>query len=694
MNIESLFSPKSIAVIGASTRVGNVGNDIVKNLVTQGFAGGIYPVNPHAEELYDKKCFPGILDIPDEVELAVVVVPAVAVPDVVRGAIEKGVRAIIVISSGFREVGNEKAEEEIRVMCDDAGVALLGPNCLGVLCPKSAMNASFAVRLPRKGSIAFLSQSGALCAGILDYTEKTNLGFSKFVSMGNKAQLDEVVLMRFLEEDPDTKIVVLYVEQLSDAPGFIHAVRALRKKGKSVLVVKSGSTSAGAGASASHTGALAGNDTVYDALFEKAGAIRVKDFDDLFEYLSGFGSTKFPKGDRVAVLTNAGGPGVLATDEIILQGLALAEISEETKNALKEFLPASSSTHNPIDILGDADALRYQKALETILQDANVDAVEVVLTPQSMTQISETAQAIADLARTSEKTILVSFMGAMDVLPGIEILETAGIPVSRFPQKSVRTLAMMRRFVDEGNRQEEMFDSFDSERVPAQEILAKYPNGGSMSVGDALAFFSAYGFSVTKSRVIQSPDTARSAVEYVGGLSAFKILSPDIEHKSDAGGVALHITPERAEEEYTAMMARVEKNVPHARIDGILVAEMVTERGAEFILGMIKDPNLGHAVMVGFGGVYVEVFRDVAFGLVPVSRSSAKIMIDKLKSKALLRGARGGELLDEEQLLLSIGKMSKILEEHPEILEADMNPLVVFAKGKGIKVLDARITLA
>lgn len=693
MHIEKLFSPSSVAVIGASTRPGNVGNDIVKNLTTQGFGGEIYPVNPKATELYGKKCYATIADIPGSVDLAIVVVPAVAVVDVAREAAEKGVGAIIVISAGFREVGNMQAEEDLKKLCDEKGIALLGPNCLGVINPHLSMNASFATRIPQMGDIAFLSQSGALCTAMLDYAAKERIGFSKFASIGNKAQLDEVALMKFLATDSLTRVVVLYAEQLNDADGFTEAVHVLREAGKPVLVVKSGATAAGSGASASHTGALAGNDAVYDALFARAGAIRVRDFDDVFEYLSGFDGEKLPTGDRTAVITNAGGPGVLATDEIVLQNLELAQLSEQTKSALVSFLPAAANTHNPVDVLGDADAARYEQSLAAILADDNVDNVVVVLTPQSMTQIAETAQCVARLAKESKKFVCATFMGATDVEAGMGILRVERIPVSRFPQKAVRTLAAMRHFAKRLDGKEAVFENFSKDEARVREIQSRYSEGGNMSTDDAMAFFDAYGFAVTKSAIAKTPEEAVLAAQAVGGLAVMKIMSPDVLHKSDAGGVKLGVTPENAREEFSAMIARVGKNVPGAKLEGVLLAEMITEKGVEFILGSVKDPNLGSAVMAGFGGVYVEVFRDVAFGAVPVSKTRAQEMIESLKSKALLRGARGGEMLDEEAFLESIGRMSQLLAEHPEILEADMNPVLVFSKGKGVKILDARITL-
>lgn len=692
MNLDAIFSPKSVAIVGASTRVGSVGNDIVKNLVTQGFRGKIYPVNPNATELYEKKCYRNIQEISSSVDLVIVAVPANGVLKVVQESIEKGVLAIIIISSGFREAGNIQKEEEIRNLCDKADVALLGPNCLGVIHPYSSMNASFATRIPKAGSIAFLSQSGALCTAILDYSAKTNFGFSKFVSMGNKAQIDEVALMRFLEEDAETKIVVLYVEQLTDADGFIEAVQRLHAKGKPVLVIKSGVTSVGAGASASHTGALAGDDAVYEALFEKAGAIRIYDFDDLFEYLSGFMSQRLPKGNRVAILTNAGGPGVLVTDEIILRNLQLANFSQETLKKLGDFLPASASMRNPVDILGDADASRYRRSLEILLEESSVDSVIVVLTPQSMTEISKTAEVIIDVSQSSEKVIYVVFMGATDVMKGIEILQKKYIPVSQFPQKAIRSLDAMYRFtrLSSYGKNEESSNTFEKNEK-SWEIISRYSDGGNLSSSDALKFFEMYGFSIARSTTITDVSQAREAVESMGGVAVFKIISPDITHKSDVGGIALSVSSDTAEKEFETMIGRVLQKAPRAKIEGILVAEKITEKGFEFILGSTKDPNLGCAIMVGLGGIYVEVFRDVSFGLIPISEKDAIAMIEKLRSKVLLRGVRGNEILDEKALVRSIKKMSEILENHPEILETDINPLLVLAQGKGVKVLDARI---
>lgn len=694
MRIEALFSPSSIAVVGASTRSGSVGNNIVKNLVLQGFSGSVFPVNPHAEILFEKKCFSKIADIPGAVDLCIVAVPAPSVVGVVKEAIEKKVSAIIVISAGFRETGNVREEEEIRSLCDKSDIVLLGPNCLGVIHPKISMNASFASRMPKAGSVAFLSQSGALCTAMLDYATKKYFGFSKFVSIGNKAQLDEAALIRFLADDEDTHVVVLYVEELRNAREFLLASDMLRLKGKPLLVMKSGLTISGSGASASHTGAIAGNDAVYDALFERSGAIRVRDLDDLFEYLPGFIAGRFPVGDRVAILTNAGGPGVLATDEVVLRGMRIADLSAETQDALSKFLPPAANFRNPVDILGDADCSRYKGALQAILDDASVDSAVVVLTPQSMTEIPQTAKIITDFWESSKKPLVAAFMGgSSDIESGVSVLEEKGVPTSRFPQKSVRALAALYQYGKERNKsqEEEFSPALFSTRNETENIFERYQQGGEISLVDSMEFLTSCGFSVANTMYARSVQEAREAIERIGGTGVLKIVSPDISHKSDVGGVVAGVSSDTIEEAYQHMMDRVRRNVPNARIEGVIISEMILEKGVECILGSVRDPNLGHAVMAGFGGVYVEVFRDIAFGLVPVSKTAARSMIEKLRCKALLRGARGGEIMDEEAFLDAIGRLSTILERYPKISEIDINPLLVLPQGKGTKVLDARI---
>lgn len=696
MRFDSLFNPKSIAIIGASTRAGSVGNDIVKNLVEQGFAGAVYPVNPKADKLYGRKAYARIGDIREDVDLAIVVVPAQVVPSVAREAAEKGVRAMIVISAGFREVGNGEGEEELREICDKHGVVLLGPNCLGAINPHILMNASFASRMPRPGGIAFLSQSGALCTAVLDYAEASGAGFSKFASMGNKAQLDEAALMEYLAEDDTTKVIALYVEALRDAGRFIEAVRAARSEGKAVLVLKSGRTQAGASASASHTGSLAGNDAVYDALFDQAGAIRVGSIQEMFAHMTVFASPSKPRGKRVAVLTNAGGPGVLVTDAAVEAGLESAKLADRTVEKLQTFLPSAANVHGPVDILGDAKADRYERALELLVADSEVDSIMVVLTPQSMTEIEKTAQAITAQAERTNKPIIASFMGGKDVVPGLDILQRGGVPAAPYPQPMVQALAARAKFAsdqDGGRRTRFSFSDIDIERVSEIFSSARAAGKTAFPEAEALKIFEAYGFETLESILVTSAEEAEKAAKKIAAKVVLKIVSQDILHKSDAQGIELDVAPEDAGKKYDELLARVRKNRPDAKLDGALVVEMGSKDGHEFILGSVKDPGLGQAVMVGLGGIYVELFRDTRFAIAPVSREDALRMVRGLKAHKLIEGMRGGPELDEDALVDAIGRISQMLLDHPSIQEIDINPLSVLPKGRGVKVLDARVIL-
>ena len=413
MNLNAIFEPRSIAVVGASTKEGSVGNDVVKNLVTQGYEGKIYPVNPKAEELYGLRCYPNLKSIGERIDLVVVVVPAAVVPGVMEEAAELKVKGAIIISAGFKEAGHPELEEQIKAICLKNDIALIGPNCLGVVNPEIKMNASFAPIMPQTGNIGFLSQSGALGTAVLDYAQKLNMGFSKFVSVGNKALVDEIALFEYLYDDPQTKVIALYAEQLTNSENLIKLARKITTGGKAkpIIALKSGRTAAGASASASHTGALIGNDTAYDALFRQAGIIRVHTTVELFEYLRVFSNNPLPKGNRVAIVTNAGGPGVLTTDECISHGLALAPISVKTEVALKSNLPASANWHNPIDILGDAPAERYQHTLQILANDPDVDSLIVILTPQSVTDEQGVADAIINTKKNTKKPMVVSFVG-------------------------------------------------------------------------------------------------------------------------------------------------------------------------------------------------------------------------------------------------------------------------------------------
>lgn len=698
MKLDSIFYPKSIAIIGASTETGHVGNDIVKNLVHQGYKGKIYPVNPKAANLYKLKCYSNILEIKSKVDLAVVVVPSGIVPTVLQEIAKKKVPGVIVISAGFKEVGNFDLENQVREICLKNNIALVGPNCLGVINPEIKMNASFATIMPPTGNIAFISQSGALCTAILDYAQKLDIGFSKFVSVGNKALLSEDQLFDYLAKDKKTKVVAMYVEQLTNAPALIKAARKLThgKNPKPVIAIKSGRTSAGASASASHTGALAGNDAAYEALFAQAGIIRVETIQELFDYLRVFTHNDLPKGDRVAIITNAGGPGVLTTDTVILKGLKLAPISAKTTAELKKHLPLFANFKNPIDVLGDARADRYEAAINILEKDKNVDSIIVILTPQSVTEFSKTAQAIVNAKKKSKKPIVASFMGGQLVNLGVKILRSNGVSTFNFPESAASALSALTdfKFIEkEKSNSKFVFKNTNKKAIAKIFEEAKEHKKVFFPEIDSLPILNHYGFPTLVTHIATTAEEAKEIVEKIDKKVAMKIVSPDILHKTDSGGVMLNVAPNQAFASFKEIVARVKKNLPTAKIEGVLITEMIKEKGVEMILGAVKDGGLGHTIMVGLGGVYVEVFKDVAFGLAPLSANDVQKMINKLKSKKILDGAREQAVMDTQALINCVGRLSQLLMDFPNIKEIDINPLLVLPNGHGVRVLDARIVV-
>ncbi|KKP59614.1 MAG: CoA-binding domain protein [Candidatus Magasanikbacteria bacterium GW2011_GWC2_34_16] len=698
MNLDSIFNPKSVAIIGASTEVGSVGNDIVKNLTTQGYTGKVFPVNPKATKLYGLKCYPDVLSIPEKVDLAIIAVPASIVTTVMHEVAKKKVKGAIVITAGFKEAGQPERELELSEICRKNNIALIGPNCLGVINPAIKLNASFAATMPPAGGVAFLSQSGALCTAVIDYAQKLEIGFSKFVSVGNKALVDETDLIEYLANDPETKVIALYVEQLKDAGKIIHAVRKLihGPNPKPVIAIKSGKTLAGASASASHTGALAGNDAAYEALFKQAGIIRAYSTNELFDYLRVFTHNQLPVGNRVAIITNAGGPGVLATDEVIDSGLSLAQITAASQKKLTAVLPAWANFHNPFDILGDAKAKRYEATLKIILADKQVDSVLVILTPQTMTEIETTAKAIINCKKKTKKPIVVNFMGGRLVTEAVRTMRSDQISTLQFPEQAARSLAMLTKFAGQQKQKSTKFNFTDINKKAVTKIFTDAQNRGQKALPEALALpvLAAYKFPLPKYYIVQNETEAEAAVKKINGRVALKIVSPDILHKSDIGGIALNVEPHEVKQKFHTLIKTVHKNAPTADLKGILVMEMLhVPSSAEFILGASKDPGLGAAVMVGLGGIFVEIFKDVSFGLLPLTKENAAQMVADLKANEIICGARGQKHLDGKSLVESIGRLAQLLTDFPQIKEIDINPLVILQEGQGVKALDARIIL-
>jgi len=698
MSLKSLFYPKSIAIIGASSREKTVGNDIVKNLVYQGYKGKIIPINPKIEELYGKKVFSDINLVDTTIDLAVVAIPAKFVPENLEQAAKKGAKAAIVISAGFKEIGNIELESQLKKVCEKNKISLVGPNCLGAINPEIKMNASFGQLMPELGSVAFMSQSGALCTAVLDYAKELGVGFSKFISIGNKADVNEIKLIKYLAEDDQTKVILIYAEELTNAPEFIELMKKINRGSnpKPVIVLKSGRTEAGAGAIASHTGSLAGGDTAYNALFKQAGIIRASSIKELFDLAQIFALNPLKKAKNLAIITNAGGPGVLTTDEATDNGLEMAKLSEDTTKKLKEFLPPAASSHNPVDVLGDARADRYKFALELIATDKNVDSIQVIMTPQSMTEIEETARVIIDARKHISKPIVVSMMGATTVRPGVDLLREEKVATASFPEPGAKALAQLDKFVSWHNTPLEKsmkFTDVDKEKVKRIFSEARKKGQTSFPEAEAMEIIKAYNFPVLQSEIAKSADQALEISKKFGSKLAMKIVSPDILHKSDVGGVMLNVTSEDIQKKYKQMIKTVSKNKPEAKLEGVLLMEMAPDNGTEVILGVNRAPGLGTMIMFGLGGIYVEVLKDVNFAYAPLTKSDSLDMISTLKTSDLFKGVRGEKAKDIEMLSECIGRLSQLVTDFPEIVELDINPLLALPKGEGAKVLDVRVVI-
>jgi acetyltransferase len=710
--MEAIFAPRSVAVIGASTTPGKVGHDIFANILKGGYQGVLYPVNPTAKSILSVRAYPGVSDVPDEVDLAMIILPPQRAIQAVEDSITKSVQGIVIVSAGFREVGPEgrAIEDRIVAMCREAGVRVVGPNCLGVINPHPSvsLNASFSARMPASGNISFISQSGALCTAVLDFAADRDFGFSKFISIGNKADVDELDLLEYFHQDTDTNVILLYIEELRRGDRFIQTVKEITSGNRPtpVLAIKSGRTSAGAQAAASHTGALAGTEAVYDAIFEQAGVIRVNTIDELFDFANAFAFKvqsalgkmvrRIPSGNRVAIVTNAGGPGIVATDMTVSSGLELAQFNPETIEVLASHLPSAANLHNPVDVIGDATQDRYENALAAVIRDDGVDGALVILTPQSMTNALETAKAITKIAHRSHKPIMCSFMGIVDVSAGVEYLQEQGYPVYRFPENAAKSFGALYRYSQWLNRQHlapyKMTYDVDKARGIVTDCLA----AGRTAIGekDGNALLECYGFNVLPTRLAQSAEEAAAVAAEIGFPVVMKIVSPQILHKSDAGGVKVGIDGEdAAHRAYEEIVANAGAFDPEAHIDGVLVIQMAPA-GQEVILGMNRYPGFGPLLMFGFGGIFVEVFKDVTFRLAPVDRNEARRMIKAIRAVKLLKGFRGAPAADLEALQQALVRLSDLATNHPEIKELDINPLLAHPEGQGATVADCRMLLA
>jgi acetyltransferase len=700
-NLDKVFQPKSVAVIGASQKPQSVGSTVLKNLAAGQFPGPMYAVNPKYKKLGEVPCVASIAELPTAVDLAVVCTPAVTVPEIVRECGKKGIPGLLIVSAGFRETGPEGEQLERDVLAAAAefdGLRIVGPNCLGIMAPHAALNVSFANAMPKKGQIAFISQSGALCTSVLDWALQENIGFSHFVSVGNMLDVSIGDLIDYFATDRWTESIILYVESITEAREFMSAARGFARK-KPIIAYKAGRFAQSAQAAASHTGAMAGVDTVYEAAFNRAGIVRVFEMMDMFDCAELLARQKIPQGPRLAIVTNAGGPGVMATDALLDRKGELAEISPETIEKLNPHLPAAWSHGNPVDVLGDADAKRIAKAVELVLADKNVDAALVVFTPQAMSEPTEAAKAVIEVAQKSTKPVLTAWMGGVSMAAGIELFNKAGIPTYSAPEQAVRAFMYL---VSYAKTREVLYETprdlpveFPLHRSKLRAVFDTILSEGHdiLTETTSKALLDAYEIPVTKPYVARSSDDAVKLAHRVGYPVAMKVMSQQITHKTDVGGVKLSLTNDKeVVAAFDSIVNRARELRPDALVEGVTVQKMVTSPvGHELIIGARRDNVFGTVLLVGAGGTSAELFRDRALELPPVSERLALRMLQSLRSWPLLKGYRGRPAANIDRLIEVIIRLSYLVADYPEIKELDVNPLLVTPDDA--VALDARIIL-
>jgi len=698
--LKAFFQPGSVAVIGASSNPTKLGYAVVRNLVEGGYAstGKIYPINLAGGEILGHKAIPSVLDVPGPVDLAVLVIPYPLVPDALRICGQKGIPAAIVISAGFREAGMEglERERELLQIAQQFNIRLIGPNCLGVIDTFTPLNASFAAGTPPAGPMAFMSQSGALGTAVLDIALAGRLGLSKFVSLGNKADVSEIDLLQAWVDDPNTKVIMIYTEGMPNGQEFIRVAQRVTRL-KPVIAIKSGVTQSGSRAVSSHTGSLAGSEQAYQAAFQQAGILRADSMEGLFDMALAIGYQPLLEGDRIAIITNAGGPGILATDALERAGMSMARFNLETIYALEQYLPDAASAANPVDVLGDARADRYRFALECVAADPNVDGMIVLLTPQAMTEIELTAQVVGELAENCPKPVLACFMGEARVERGIAILNSHEVPNYPFPERAACALRAMADYREIRLRTEPRFATFDVDKAAVEQLFKRVRAEGRASIGDSEArqILQAYGLQIPQSQVAETPDQAVQFASQIGYPVVLKIASPDILHKTDVGGVKVGLeNAEAVRDAFELMTYRAQRYLPEARLWGCLVQQMVPAGGLEVLAGMNRDPQFGPLVTFGLGGIYVETLKDVTFRLAPFSVQDAEQMLSEIRAHALLDGVRGKPAADKAAIIDALLRVGQLVQDFPEIAEVDINPLVVYAPGQGAVAIDMRLVLS
>ncbi|MFC6826019.1 acetate--CoA ligase family protein [Halopelagius fulvigenes] len=689
--LSELFVPERIAVVGATEREGSVGRAIMENLV-EDFDGEVVPVNPKYDEVFD---LPAVGSVGDaDADLAVVVVPPHVAVDVVENAGEAGVSNVVVITAGFGETGTEGAtrEQELTAVAEEYDMNLVGPNSLGIMSTPNGMNATFGPENATEGSMSFMSQSGAFITAVLDWANDQGIGFKDVVSLGNKAVLDEADFVDTWGDDEDTDVIIGYLEGIDAGREFIDTAREVTSD-TPIVLVKSGRTDAGAQAASSHTGTIAGSDEAYEAGLEQAGVIRAESVQELFDAARVLENQPLPENDDIAVITNAGGPGVMTTDAVGDSRLSMAEFTDETLDTFSETLPEEGNIFNPVDIVGDADNERFREALDAALADENVGAALVLSCPTAVLDYGELAEDTVELQEKHDKPVAACFMGGERVTSAEEVLTDAGIPNYFDPARAVGGLDALARFRDISRREYDDPVEFDVDRERAREILSSVKGRDDTRLGvEAMDLLDAYGIETPQGDIVDAPADALEVAEGIESDVVMKIVSPDILHKSDIGGVKVGVPNEEVYDAYEDLVTRARNYQPDANIIGVQVQEMVDlDAGVETIVGMNKDPQFGPLLMFGLGGIFVEVLEDTTFRVAPVSESEAAEMTEEIDSAPLLRGARGRDPVDVEGVSETIQRLSQLVTDFPAILELDINPLV--AAPDGVKAVDVRLTV-
>ena len=695
-SLKPFFDPRGVAVIGASSSPTKLSYGILRNMTLYGFKGQVAPVNPRASQILGLKCYADIADVPDPLDLAVIVLPAPAIPPVLEACGRRGLGAVTIISGGFKEVGSEGAhlEKDILEIADRYQMRLIGPNCVGTLDMYSGLNTTFIQGEPEKGGIGFVSQSGAVGGGVVDLLRNKQIGFSNFSSLGNEADVSETDVIEYLAAEQHTRVIAAYVEQIRDGQRFVATARQVTPR-KPIVLLKAGRTQAGARAVSSHTGSLAGSHAAYQAAFAQSGVIEVDNVASLFEVAQALDTQPLPKGKRVAILTNAGGPAALASDSLANHGLQIADLSEQTRQLLRERLNPAAQVGNPVDTLGGAEPDEYRLALQAVLADPNVDAAIPILVPQALVDPAAVARSLCEAAQGSFKPVLACFMGDWSVGPAREVLHKNGVPMYVYPEAPGLVLGAMLRHAAWQSRPAEPTPALDGlDRASAQELIRAESGRGSLGEALTRPLLAAYGMPVVAGAAAHSPEEAAAVAGRIGLPVAMKIVSADILHKSDVGGIRLNLaSEEEVSLAYRELMESVAARQPQAHLEGALI-EAMAPKGQEVIVGMRRDANFGPLMMFGLGGVYVELFGDVAFRVAPLSRKDALEMIRQTRAGRLLTGFRGMPEADLDSVVDTILRLAQVALDFPEIEEIEINPLLVLPKGQGVLALDGRVILA